>query len=205
MAFAEHAFLSGLGLGASFIVAIGAQNAYVLKQGLMKRHVALIVTICASFDVLLIAAGVAGMGTLVQAHPALLGAIRYIGAAFLFIYGCRAWLAAYRGGGHLDAASGESASAWRTALTVLALSAFNPHVYLDTVALLGSIGGRLAWPERGWFAAGAMSASILWFALLGFGAGRLSTLFARESAWRVLDGVIGIVMFAIAYALLAAH
>lgn len=197
--------LSGLGLGASFIVAIGAQNAFVLKQGLLQRHVGLIVLICTAFDVMLIGLGVAGMGTIVQAHPALLAVIRYVGAAFLFWYGLRAWRAAYRGAGHLDAAGGAPVSAWKTALTVIGLSALNPHVYLDTVVLLGSIGGSYPWPDRGWFALGAMVSSTLWFTMLGFGARFLRGVFARAAAWRVLDTGIGIVMFSIAGSLLAAR
>jgi L-lysine exporter family protein LysE/ArgO len=202
---AVSALLSGFGLGAGFIVAIGAQNAYVLRQGLRRRHVGLIVVLCAGFDILLIGLGVAGMGAVIQKNPVVLDLIRYFGAAFLFFYGCRAFLAAYKGGGHLDAAASEDTSAWTTAVTVLALSALNPHVYLDTVVLLGSIGGRLAWPARAWFAAGAMLASALWFTMLGFGARALDTLFQRESAWRVLDGFIGIVMFTIAGSLLFAR
>ncbi len=200
-----HAFLSGFGLGASFIIAIGAQNAFVLKQGLLKRHVGLIVFLCTGFDVMLIGLGVMGMGAIVQAQPALLAAIRYVGAAFLFWYGCRAWRAAYRGAGHLDARNGDPVSASRTALTVIALSALNPHVYLDTVVLLGAIGGSAPWPDRGWFAGGAMLASALWFSALGFGARFLRGLFARANAWRVLDTFIGAVMFTIAGSLLAAR
>jgi L-lysine exporter family protein LysE/ArgO len=197
-----NAFLSGLGLGAGFIVAIGAQNAYVLKQGLRRQHVLLIVAFCALCDMVLIAAGIAGMGAVIQAHPVLLTAVRYFGAAFLCAYAVRAWLSAWRGGSHLDAASAPAQSVGKTLATVAALSLLNPHVYLDTVVLLGAIGGRLAWPARAWFGAGAMVASVLWFSILGFGARVLDRLFARDIAWRILDGIIGVVMLCIALSLL---
>ena len=196
------ALASGFGLSAGLIIAIGAQNAYVLKQGLLQRNVFTIVALCAAFDAVLIALGISGVGYVVHLHPAWMMAVRYAGALFLFVYGVRAFRAAWRGGGHLEASHQPWRSPWQTALQVFALSALNPHVYLDTVVLLGAIGGRLAWPERGWFAGGAMSASIVWFSLLGFGARFLKPVFRKESAWRTLDVMIGLVMFSIAGSLL---
>jgi L-lysine exporter family protein LysE/ArgO len=194
-------YASGFGLGASLIVAIGAQNAYVLKQGLVGRHVLLIVSICAAIDMALIALGVGGMGVLIQHSPRLLVVVRWFGAIFLFLYGLRALVAAWRGAGHLDAGGDEGGSVRTTVLTVFALSLLNPHVYLDTVVLLGSIGGRNGWPGNLYFAAGAMSASAVWFFTLGFGARLLRPVFERDISWRILDVAIGIVMWSIAASL----
>ncbi|MCY0386059.1 LysE/ArgO family amino acid transporter [Robbsia sp. Bb-Pol-6] len=201
---ALQSVVSGFGLSAGLIIAIGAQNAYVLKQGLLQRNVFVIVALCSIFDAFLIGLGVGGMGYVVHAHPGLMAVVRYAGAIFLVAYGVKAFRAAWRGGGHLEAVEQPSRSTWQTALQVLALSALNPHVYLDTVVLLGSIGGRLPWPDRAWFAGGAMSASIAWFSLLGFGARFLRPVFRKESAWRMLDIAIGIIMLSMAASLLFA-
>lgn len=191
-------FLSGAGLGVSLIVAIGAQNAFVLKQGLKRRHVGLVVTICALIDVLLIALGVGGMGALIARAPFLLEVIRWAGAIFLFLYGVRAFHAAWKGPGHLEADNGDAQTAVGAASTVVALSLLNPHVYLDTVVLLGGIGARYGWPGNAWFAAGAMCASIIWFTALGFGARLLRPWFEKDISWRVLDVIVGCVMWWIA-------
>jgi L-lysine exporter family protein LysE/ArgO len=198
-------YLSGAGLGASLIIAIGAQNAYVLRQGLKQRHVGLVVAICAAIDVLLIALGIGGMGALIARAPFLLDVIRWAGAIFVFLYGARAFLAAWRGPGHLDASNDETQTALGAASTVLALSLLNPHVYLDTVVLLGGIGARYGWPLNAWFAAGAMTASIIWFTTLGYGARLLQPWFEKDVAWRVLDVIVGCVMWWIAAALLLSH
>lgn len=194
-------YLSGAGLGASLIMAIGAQNAFVLRQGLKRRHVGIVVTICAFIDVMLIAFGVGGMGALIARAPFLLEVIRWAGAAFVFLYGLRAFLAAWRGPGHLDASNGDSQTALSAASTVLALSLLNPHVYLDTVVLLGGIGAQRGWPGNAWFAAGAMCSSIVWFTALGFGARFLEPWFRKDVSWRVLDVIVGCVMWWIAAAL----
>jgi len=195
------AYAAGLGLGASLIIAIGAQNAYVLRQGLRREHVGLSVAICIAVDVSLIALGVGGMGALLGAMPKLLASIRWAGVVFLAVYGARAFRAAWRGPGHLEAAEQVSQSAGTAALTVMALSLLNPHVYLDTVVLLGSIGAGYGPGTSRWFAAGAMTASVVWFTVLGYGARLLIPLFSRDMAWRVLDAVIGVVMWAIAVSL----
>jgi L-lysine exporter family protein LysE/ArgO len=198
-------YLKGFGLGAGLIIAIGAQNAHVLRMGRKRQHVALTVGVCILCDVLLIAAGVAGMGALIRRNPALLALARWGGAGFLAWYGLRAWRAAWKGGalavagGAVALAGGAVALAPRQALTlVLGLSLLNPQVYLDTVVLLGSIGGQQAGVDRLWFALGAMSASAAWFLALGFGARVLSPLFGRPMAWRALDGMIGVVMLGLA-------
>lgn len=199
-----HTYASGFGLGASLIIAIGAQNAYVLRQGLKREHVGLVVAICALIDIVLIALGVGGMGALITHAPALLTVVKYAGALFVFLYGLRAFHSAWKGPGHLDAAAGNGArSAFAVASTVFALSLLNPHVYLDTVVLLGAIGGRNPWPASVWFALGAMSASVTWFCALGYGARLLKPVFEKDVAWRVLDVLIGCVMWWIAWMLLS--
>jgi L-lysine exporter family protein LysE/ArgO len=198
-------FLSGAGLGASLIIAIGAQNAYVLRQGLKRRHVGLVVAICAAIDVLLIGLGIGGMGALIARAPFLLEVIRWAGAIFVFLYGVRAFLAAWKGPGHLNASDAETQTALGAATTVLALSLLNPHVYLDTVVLLGGIGARYGWPMNAWFAAGAMCASIIWFTTLGYGARFLKPWFEKDVAWRVLDVIVGCVMWWIAATLVFSH
>jgi L-lysine exporter family protein LysE/ArgO len=193
---------AGLGTGLSLIVAIGAQNAYVLRQGVRREHVGSIVTICAASDAVLIAAGIGGLGALVRSMPTVVTVIAWIGAAFLMTYGVLAARRAWKHQDHL-AADGTAEKSLRTAvLTCLALTWLNPHVYLDTVLLLGTVGnsyGSAHW----YFAAGAMTGSILWFSGLGFGAGRLGRVLARPKAWRVLDGVIALTMITLGVAMAA--
>jgi L-lysine exporter family protein LysE/ArgO len=192
-------FLSGFGLSLSLILAIGAQNAFVLRQGLRGEHVFAVVAICSLSEVMLISAGVAGLGALIEGRPALLMTFRWVGAAFLIAYGARAARAALRGGATLEA--GRAAVGLRAALaTCLALTWLNPHVYLDTVILLGGIGATK--PEPWLYAFGAMLASIGFFVLLGYGARILRPLFARPFSWRILDGAMAVVMWAIAAGLL---
>ncbi len=193
--------LAGLGLGLSLIVAIGAQNAFVLRQGLRREHVLVVVAICAASDAVLIAAGVAGLGALLERVAWLLVVVRIAGAAFLTWYGIRAAIRAFRPATLDASAEGEPTSRRTAVLTVLALTWLNPHVYLDTVVLLGSIGATHG-DTRWWFAAGAMIGSVVWFSALGFGSQLLRPLFARPVSWRILDGLIAVVMIAIAVSLL---
>lgn len=195
------AALAGLLTGGALIIAIGAQNAYVLRQGIRREHVLAIVAICALSDALLIGAGVAGMGALVEAAPRLITAIRWLGAAFLICYGL---LAARRAGRaeRLDSGGGGAPIPLRTAVvTALAFTWLNPHVYLDTLVFLGSVATSHA-GHRWWFGGGAALASLLWFASLGFGARLLAPIFARPIAWRVLDGLIAVVMLTLGVSLL---
>ena len=192
------AYFQGFGLGAGLIIAIGAQNAHVLRTGLLRQHVGLTVAVCIVIDVLLISLGVAGMGALIERSPALMSVARWGGALFLALYGLRAWRQALSNGSLRIEADGVRRSALQALTTVLAMTLLNPHLYLDTVVLLGSVGGQQPPGERGWFAAGAATASTLWFCALGFGARLLTPLFARPVAWRVLDGVVGAVMAALA-------
>jgi len=201
---AALAALSGLGFGLSLIVAIGAQNAFVLRQGVRGQHVLPVIAVCAVSDIVLIGAGVAGFGTVVESFPAVVTVAKYAGAAFLVGY---ALLAARRALGSstlIAEAAGASVAVGASVLTCLALTWLNPHVYLDTLVLLGSFASTYATPDRWFLAGGAMLASVVWFAALGYGARRLGPLFARPIAWRVLDSLIALVMLALAIGLLLA-
>lgn len=221
---------AGLGLGLSLIVAIGAQNVFVLRQGIRREHVLPVVVICAVSDALLIIAGVAGLGFVISAAPWLVVVARWAGALFLFVYGLLAARRAWRGGEQLrvdgadasdastapaPAPAGDTATRGRTAAdtatatrtgllpviaTVLALTWLNPHVYLDTVLMLGSIAATHG-DERWLFAIGAILASILWFTALGFGARYLDRWLRTERSWRILDGIIAAVMITLAVSL----
>ena len=203
-----HVFLNGMGIGASLIMAIGAQNAHVLRTGVQRRHVALTVIVCIVIDALLIALGVAGMGALIQASPLLLALARWGGAVFLVWYGLRSWRSAYRlhARPHAlqpdQADGGGGGTARRALLAVLALSLLNPHVYLDTVVLLGALGGAYPSGQRFSFAAGAMTASLLWFCALGFAAARLSAVLQRPAVWQVIEALTGATMLALAASLI---
>ncbi len=191
------AFVPGLLLGLSLIVAIGAQNAFVLRQGLRGEHVLAVCLTCALSDAALILAGVGGFAQAGAWVPWLETAIRYAGAAFLLVYGLRSFRAAIRPGGALTPAAAVPAGLGATLLTCLALTWLNPHVYLDTVVLVGSVSTQFAAGKHA-FALGAMTASFLFFFSLGYGARLLRPVFARPGAWRVLDVGIGVVMCTIA-------
>ena len=191
---------SGALTGLALIVAIGAQNAYVLRQGLAREHVGLVVAICAVADLALITAGVAGIGAVVEQAPWAVAAVRWLGVAFLTWYGVSALLRARRPEA-LRAAGSTTTSRRRVAVRAAALTFLNPHVYLDTVLLLGSIASSHGDPGRWWFALGACTASVAWFSGLGYGARAASGLFARPRAWQVLDVLIGLTMLAIAVSL----
>ncbi|GIT80439.1 transporter [Leifsonia sp. LS1] len=190
-------FLTGLGSGASLIVAIGAQNAFVLRQGLRREQVLPVVALCVLSDAVLIAAGVAGIGALVKAAPLALGIVRWAGFAFLLGYAVFAARRALKPS-TLTAASGVSPSLLATLGMCLAITWLNPHVYLDTVLLLGSLSADHGDPGRWVFGAGAATASLLWFSVLGFGARVAAPLFARPIAWRILDAGIAVLMLGLA-------
>ncbi|MEV6432247.1 LysE/ArgO family amino acid transporter [Nocardia sp. NPDC051463] len=198
---AALAAISGLGFGLSLIVAIGAQNAFVLRQGLRGQHVLAVVTVCAVSDVVLIAAGIGGFGIVVTSVPAVVEIARYGGAAFLAGYGVLAARRALSNDALAAASTGASVALGATVATCLALTWLNPHVYLDTVVLLGSFASTYATPDRWFLGVGAMLGSIIWFTGLGYGARLLGPLFARPAAWRVLDSVIALVMFSLAMGL----
>jgi len=189
--------VAGLLTGLSLIVAIGAQNAFVLRQGLAREHVAPVVAICAVSDLVLIVAGVAGIGTVVRQAAWVIDVVRWLGVAFLTWYGVTTLLRVRRTSA-LSAAAPEPLSLRSAVGRATALTWLNPHVYLDTVLLLGSIANTHGHPGRWWFAAGATLGSVLWFSGLGFGARFASPLLALPRAWQVLDVLIGLTMLGIA-------
>ena len=192
--------LAGFAASVVLIVAIGAQNAFVLRQGLLREHVLPVVMTCAISDLALIGAGIAGLGAVVAARPAAVTIIKWAGAAFLIAYAAlaakRAWKPAA-----LKPTDRAPATLRATLLTCLALTYLNPHVYLDTVLLLGAVAQQH--PHRWFFGIGAAAASAVWFAALGLGAHRLGPVLARPAAWRILDGLIAAVMLAVAATLLS--
>ena len=195
------AFLSGFGLAFGLILAIGAQNAFVLRQGLRREHVFWVALTCALSDALLIVAGVAGFGWIAEAAPWLRPVMTWGGAAFLFVYGALSFRRAFGPPEALEAAAGKTTSLRATLLTCLALTWLNPHVYLDTLVLIGSVSTDYG-PERPAFGAGAVTSSFTFFFGLAYGARLLAPVFARPRAWRVLDAGIGVVMWSIAVSLI---
>ncbi|MEM5472160.1 LysE/ArgO family amino acid transporter [Hoeflea sp. AS60] len=193
--------ISGLLLGGSLIIAIGAQNAFILRQGLLRQHVFILCLICALSDAVLIGLGVAGLGAIISGSQILIGVVTLGGAVFLACYALLALKRAIKPAG-LEAAKTGPGSLKAAVLTCLAFTFLNPHVYLDTVLLVGGLSGRYQGTARLAFAIGAMSASFLWFFGLGYGARVLEPLFLKPSAWRVLDGLIALVMAALSVSLL---
>jgi L-lysine exporter family protein LysE/ArgO len=205
MAFsAIHApFVAGLLLGASLIVAIGAQNAFVLRQGLLQAHRFPVALFCAVSDAALIAAGVGGVGIAVGHHPRVLALIACVGALVLMWYGVQAFRRAIHPKVLTADAHRASASVWKTVAACAGFTWLNPHVYLDTVLLIGSLAAP--WPSpwpRTFFAIGAATSSFIWFFSLAYGARLLAPLFRKPLAWRVLDALIALVMWTIAIKLL---
>lgn len=196
------AYLTGLVLGASLIIAIGAQNAFVLRQGLLRAHVALVVVLCILIDVALTTIGVGGLSAALGRSPLALEALALAGACFLGWYGLGAARRACAVESLAAAPTRGAQSARSVLLQTLAVSLLNPHVYLDTVMLIGSVGVQQPAPLRPAFLAGVWTASFGWFASLGFGSRLLAPVFARPIAWRVLDAMVAIVMWVIALTLL---
>lgn len=195
-------FLNGFVLMAGLIVAIGAQNALILRQGLMRRHVGPVVAFCAASDVLLVMAGVFGVGTALTRLPLLMEALRWGGALFLAWCGWRAARRAWRPGAQGLTAATSAQGLAATLGTTAALTFLNPHVYLDTLVLVGTVAAQQPSAARPLFAAGAGSASVLWFLLLGYGAAALAPWLARPATWRVVDGCVALVMFGVAASLM---
>ncbi|MBC9225634.1 amino acid transporter [Aeromicrobium sp. zg-636] len=196
-----HALVTGMVTGLSLIVVIGAQNAFVLRQGIRRAHVVLVVAICATSDVVLILAGVVGIGAIVDRAGWVIDVVTWLGVAFLVWYGIASIRRASRPE-RLEATGRTVGLRRAVALQALALTWLNPHVYLDTVVLLGSIAQTHGPVDRWWFAAGACLGSVVWFSCLGLGATKLAPLLARPRAWQVLDLLIGVVMFVIAASLI---
>ncbi|ASI91026.1 LysE/ArgO family amino acid transporter [Vibrio mediterranei] len=194
-------FLTGFSLGLSLILAIGAQNAFVLKQGLKKHYVFAVCSVCAVSDAILISAGVGGFGVIIERLPQIEIVARYAGAAFLTVYGIQSLRSAFNSKHQLDPAGDSSASLLQTILICLALTWLNPHVYLDTVVLLGSISTQYA-PNQFSFGLGAVMASFVFFFSLGYGARLLTPIFHKPISWKVLELFVGTIMLSIALSLI---
>ena len=190
-------FLIGIGSGLSLIMAIGAQNAFVLRQGIRREHVLPVVLICGLTDALLEFAGVAGIGFVIERAPVVLEIVRWGGVAFLLWYAFTAAMRA-RKPEALVAGDGSAGSLRRTVLACLAITYLNPHVYLDTMVLMGSIGNAQGDPERWWFAVGGAIASVGWFAALGYGSRYLTRFFASPRSWQILDICVAVIMVVLA-------
>lgn len=193
------ALFQGLAVGAGLIIAIGAQNSFIVKQGIKRQHVFLCASICSGIDILLITSGVVGLGELLKSHPLFIIYARWFGAIFLTAYGIRAFYAAFYPT-VLDTISETPLpdSAKQTIIVLLGLSLLNPHVYLDTVVLIGSISAQQNGFSRYLFGVGAALASVIWFFTIAYGAQRLSPIFNNRVAWQVLDIIIGFIMLSIA-------
>ncbi len=194
-------YLQGIGVGGGLIIAIGAQNAFVLAQGIRRNYPLQTAVVCSLCDASLILLGVSGVGAILTTNDLLRQGATWLGVAFLLWYGARSLRSAIRGGNLAHLENGVMTRS-RLFITTLALTLLNPHVYVDTILLLGSLGGRLPVEQRYVFAAGAMSASVLWFFTLSLGAGFLAPLFRRPVAWRYLDSLVCLTMWGIAVSLL---
>ena len=196
------AFLAGLSISAPLIIAIGAQNIFVLRQGLRREHVGAVVLTCALIDAALMTVGVSGLAATLGDQPAMLKALALAGAAFLIAYGAAAARRAFKNQAMQVNDAGQASTLQSTLLQTLALSLLNPHVYLDTVLLVGAVGAQQAAPWRPAFLLGAATASVVWFVGLGYGARWLAPVFARPRAWVWLEIGVGVTMWVIAVALL---
>lgn len=194
-------FLKGLGVGAGLIVAIGSQNAFVLSQGIKKEYWILIPLICSVCDAALICVGIAGMGSMVKMHPELLRYTAWGGALFLFWYGFLSLRSAFKRG-RLDESRIKVATLGATVLTTLALTLLNPHVYLDTVLLIGTIGSQFVHEQKIVFGAGAITASFIWFFVLSLGGSLLAPLFKKPMSWKILDSLVCVTMWTIGSSLI---
>lgn len=194
-------FLQGIGIGGGLIIAIGAQNAFVLSQGVRRNFPIQTAVVCSFCDATLILLGVTGVGSLVATNPILIQFATWFGALFLIWYGARSFRSAIQGGS-LDSSAEAIPSRRKLLLATLALTLLNPHVYLDTIVLVGGFSGQLSQAERYLFGAGAMTASVIWFFSLSLGAALLAPLFRKPIAWRFLDGFVCLTMWGIAISLL---
>ncbi|WP_373778294.1 LysE/ArgO family amino acid transporter [Glaesserella sp.] len=197
-------FLHGLVVCFGLIVSIGAQNAFLLKQGILKHHVFWVAFLCFFCDVVLMTIGVLGLGSLISQSPLASLLLALVGAVFLFTYGSRSFMSAYRGTSQLlSQQTAPKGSLKKTILITLAITLLNPHVYIDTVVIIGGIGGTLTFEQKMQFLAGALICSFLWFFSVGYGAGFLSPYFKKRRTWQILDTITGLIMYGIAISLLA--
>lgn len=199
-----NSFFQGMAVGAGLIIAIGAQNSFVLTQGIRRKHRALVASVCSLSDILLIFAGVAGVGAVIATNVTFRSFAAWGGAAFLFWYGLKSLVSAVKGGVLLTDNGKEQS--WKIVLTTaLAFTFLNPHVYLDTVVLIGGISAQYNGNDRYLFATGAGLSSLIWFFLLAYGASFLAPLFRKQIAWRILDTIVCLVMWIIAIQLLSVN
>ncbi|OBX05267.1 hypothetical protein QV06_03415 [Gallibacterium genomosp. 3] len=198
-----QSLIHGFFVSGGLIVAIGAQNAFVLKQGLLKQHIFAVALVCFLCDAILVSLGVLGLGSFISEHQIASITLAFIGAGFLFIYALRAWRSAYRGNSGLQVSTEEQNqnTLLKTILITLSITLLNPHVYLDTVVIIGGVAGTLMLSEKIWFLLGAILASGIWFFGLAYGSSLLTPLFKKPITWRILDCIIGIIMLVIAWGL----
>lgn len=195
-------FLHGFVVCFGLIVSIGAQNAFLLKQGILKQHVFWIAFICFFCDVVLMGLGVLGLGSLIAQSPLISLLLALLGAIFLFTYGSRSFISAYQGTTQLLADPNRQQTSLKKAILVtLAITLLNPHVYIDTVVIVGGIGGTLNFEQKIHFLIGALLCSFLWFFGLGYGAGLLTRYFEKRRTWQILDSITGLIMYGIAVSL----
>jgi len=189
-------FIQGLLISGGLIVAIGAQNAYLLRQGLLGQKVYYACAVCFLCDALLISLGILGVSTVLQQAPFFLNVLALVGAVFLYWYGLSSFIRAYKGNSHLDIQKSvvEEQPVAKLVLTTLAITLLNPHVYLDTLVIIGGIGGTLGTQEKHWFLFGSIVASFIWFFGLGYASKKLIPFFASNKTWVILDSIIGVVM-----------
>ncbi|OOH91213.1 amino acid transporter [Pasteurellaceae bacterium 15-036681] len=197
-----NTFLHGFIVCFGLIVSIGAQNAFLLKQGILKQHVFWIAFICFFCDVILMGVGVLGLGSLISQSPIASISLAIIGAIFLFTYGSRSFISAYKGDSLLQMEQANQNNSLKKAITItLAITLLNPHVYIDTVVIVGGIGGTLNLEQKFLFLAGALICSFLWFFGVGYGAGLLTPYFKKRRTWQILDSITGLIMYGIAFSL----
>jgi len=195
-------FYQGLAVGFGLIIAIGVQNAFVIKQGLLKNHVFIIAFICASIDAILIIIGVAGLGVIISSNPILLGVAKYGGIVFLLCYAAKSFHNAFKGDILYISNDNAKMSLNKAIVTTFAVSLLNPHLYIDTCLLIGSIGSNFQGSEKFDFAFGAISASFIWFFTISYAARLLIPIFQQPIAWKILDFIIGVIMCVIATSLM---
>lgn len=196
-------FIQGALISGGLIIAIGAQNAYLLRQGLLGQKVLYACAVCFMCDAVLITLGILGVGSILQQSPFFLNSLAMLGAIFLYWYGANSFFRAYKGNSHLHVEhdEGKQQSLAKLMLTTLAITLLNPHVYLDTLVIIGGIGGTLGSEEKRWFLFGSIVASFIWFFGLGYASKKLIPFFESSKTWVVLDSLIGLVMFWIATSL----
>ncbi len=194
-------FIQGFIVCFGLIVSIGAQNAFLLKQGILKQHVFWVASLCFLGDVFLMTLGVLGLGSIVANLPTLSLVIALLGAFFLFTYGSRSFISIFKSNEALTASNENATSLKRALMITFAITFLNPHVYIDTVVILGGIGGNLDFSGKMAFLIGALSCSFLWFFGVGYGAGFLSPYFEKRRTWQILDFLTGVIMYAIAISL----